>query len=115
VVRLQARFGVSERRAVGVWANTGPPSVTAGSTCPTRPTTGPDALARRHPRHGYRRIHVLLTREGWACNRKRVQRLWRDDGLQVPRRPRRRKKTPRTPGSAAAAHPDHINDQSNEV
>jgi transposase InsO family protein len=29
-------------------------------------------LARRHPRYGYRRIHALLRREGWACNRKRV-------------------------------------------
>ena len=66
------------------------------------------APARRHPRYGYRRIHVLLTREGWACNRKRVQRLWRDEGLRVPRRTRRRKKAPRTPGSATAAHPDHI-------
>lgn len=37
-------------------------------------------LARRHPRYGYRRIHAILRREGWACNRKRVQRLWRDEG-----------------------------------
>ena len=65
-------------------------------------------LARRHPRYGYRRIHVLLAREGWACNRKRVQRLWRDEGLHVPKRIRRRRKAPRTPGSATAAHPDHI-------
>ena len=41
-------------------------------------------LARRHPRYGYRRIHALLRREGWACNRKRVQRLWRDEGLRLP-------------------------------
>jgi putative transposase len=65
-------------------------------------------LARRHPRYGYRRIHVLLTREGWAANRKRVQRLWRDEGLHVPKRIRRRKKAPRTPGSVTAAHRDHI-------
>jgi len=30
-------------------------------------------LARRHPRYGYRRIHALLRREGWACNRKRCK------------------------------------------
>ena len=65
-------------------------------------------LARRHPRYGYRRIHVLVVREGWTANRKRVQRLWRDEGLHVPRRRRRPKKAPRIPGSATAVHPDQI-------
>ena len=37
-------------------------------------------LARRDPRCGYRRIHPILCREGWACNRKRVQGLWRGGG-----------------------------------
>jgi transposase InsO family protein len=53
-------------------------------------------------------VHVLLKREGWACNRKRVQRLWRDEGLHVPRRTRRRKKQPRTPGSVTATRPDEV-------
>src|SRR5436190_24119436 len=65
-------------------------------------------LARRHPRYGYRRIHVLLARDGWACNRKRVQRLWRDEGLHVPVRRRRKKKAPRTPGSVTASRPDQV-------
>jgi putative transposase len=65
-------------------------------------------LARRHPRYGYRRIHVLLVREGWICNRKRVQRLWRDEGLHVPQRRRRPKKAPRTPGSVTASCPDQV-------
>jgi len=49
-------------------------------------------LARKHPRYGYRRIHVILRREGWVCNRKRVQRLWRDEGLRLPAKPRRRRR-----------------------
>jgi transposase InsO family protein len=53
-------------------------------------------------------VHVLLQREGWRCNRKRVQRLWRDEGLHVPRRTHRRKKAPRTPGSVTATRPDHV-------
>ena len=65
-------------------------------------------LARRHPRYGYRRVHVLLQREGWGCNRKRVQRLWREEGLHVPQRKRRRKKAPRTPGSVTACRPDQV-------
>jgi putative transposase len=65
-------------------------------------------LARRHPRYGYRRIHALLHREGWACNRKRVQRLWRDEGLRLPPRARRRRRGRRMPGQLAAAQPDQV-------
>ena len=41
-------------------------------------------LARRNPRRGYRFIWATLRREGWCVNRKRVQRLWRQEGLRVP-------------------------------
>ena len=44
-------------------------------------------LARKHPRYGYRKIHVILRREGWQCNRKRVQRLWRDEGQPAHQTP----------------------------
>jgi putative transposase len=48
-------------------------------------------LAARYPRYGYRRIQVLLAREGHAMGADRTHRLWRQAGLQVPRkRPRRR-------------------------
>ena len=65
-------------------------------------------LARRHPRYGYRRIHALLCREGWACNRKRVQRLWRDEGLRLPPKPRRRRRGKRMPGHVTAACPNQV-------
>jgi putative transposase len=48
-------------------------------------------LAHARPRFGYARIWVLLRREGWAINRKRVRRLYRLEGLQVRMRIRRRK------------------------
>ena len=41
-------------------------------------------LAERHPRWGYRMVHGLLVEEGWPVNKKRVERLWRQEGLQVP-------------------------------
>lgn len=41
-------------------------------------------LAEAHPRWGYRMIHGLLVAEGWPVNKKRVERLWRQEGLQVP-------------------------------
>ena len=42
------------------------------------------ALSRENPRYGYRRVWALLRREGWAVNKKRVQRLWREAELKVP-------------------------------
>ena len=48
-------------------------------------------LAHARPRFGYLRIWVLLRRQGWLVNRKRVRRLYRLDGLQLRMRVRRRK------------------------
>jgi putative transposase len=42
------------------------------------------ALSQQNPRYGYRRMWALLGREGWAVNKKRVQRLWREAKLKVP-------------------------------
>lgn len=47
-------------------------------------------LAAEYPRWGYRRLHLLLRREGLAINRKRVYRLYRLDGLAVRRQKRKR-------------------------
>jgi transposase InsO family protein len=49
-------------------------------------------LAGRHPRYGYRRITALLKAEGWTVNRKRVYRLWRQEGLKVPEKKQKRKR-----------------------
>ena len=56
-----------------------------------RPDDGPlrerlTALAQERRRFGYRRLHVLLRREGHAVNRKRVQRIYREEKLTVRRR-----------------------------
>ena len=49
-------------------------------------------LARRHPRYGYRRITALLRRAGWLVNKKRVQRLWREQGLGVPQKQHKKRR-----------------------
>jgi transposase InsO family protein len=41
-------------------------------------------LARQYGRYGYRRITAMLRRAGWTVNKKRVERIWRREGLKVP-------------------------------
>ena len=48
------------------------------------------AIAAQKRRYGYRRIHVLLRREGWLANHKRIWRLYSRAGLSVRRRKRKR-------------------------
>jgi putative transposase len=43
-------------------------------------------LASQHGRYGYRRITALLRAEGWCVNHKRVERIWRREGLKVPQK-----------------------------
>ena len=48
-------------------------------------------LVREHPRYGYPRVAILLRREGWRVNFKRMYRLWRREGLKVPKKTRTRR------------------------
>lgn len=49
-------------------------------------------LAAAHVRYSYRKPHVLLRREGWTVNHKRVHRLYREEGLSIrPKTPRRKR------------------------
>jgi putative transposase len=91
---LRDRLGVSERRAcryVGQHRSTQRHE-------PRR--AGDDAALRAElrrfskdrPRWGYRRAHHELRQLGWMVNRKRVQRLWREEGLRVPVRRRKRRR-----------------------
>jgi putative transposase len=49
-------------------------------------------ISAERPRWGYRRAHARLREEGWEANRKRVQRLWREEGLRAPVRRRKRRR-----------------------
>jgi putative transposase len=48
------------------------------------------ALARQYGCYGYRRVTALLRNAGWTVNRKRVERIWRREGLKVPQKQFRR-------------------------
>ena len=49
-------------------------------------------LAKQYGRYGYRKVAQLLRVEGWAVNHKKVERLWREEGLQLPHRHKRRRR-----------------------
>lgn len=66
-------------------------------------------LANRHPGYGYRRIRVLLKREGSQFNHKRIQRIWQAEGLQIPRRkPRKRVYGPQGEVIKKAQYRNHV-------
>ena len=92
VGEVQAAVGISERRAIRF---TGFPRSTIRYRSVREPQealrTRIRELALERTRWGYRMIHTLLQREGWAVNRKRVQRLYREEGLAVRRRSKKRR------------------------
>ena len=104
VAYLRQRYAVSERRACGL-AGIGRSSARYRG----RPRDDAAlrerlrALAAERPRFGYRRLHILLRREGARVNHKRVYRLYRAEGLAVRRRRRKRVARARAEMPAATA------------
>jgi putative transposase len=67
------------------------------------------ALAREHPRYGYRRACAMLKRSGEQVNHKRVYRVWREEKLALAqRRPRRRRRGQATTRCSRAMRPNHV-------
>ena len=113
VLVLQERFGVSQRRAcrvVGQWRST--------RRRPARPIPAIDEqlrrrlrrFARNHPRLGWRKAHVVVRREGWVVNHKKLRRLWREEGLRRPPPAKNKKRRPGTSEATLlrAEHPNHV-------
>ncbi|WP_419553312.1 IS3 family transposase [Candidatus Poriferisodalis sp.] len=113
VVRLQERFGVSQRRAcavVGQHRSTQRPAPAARADADAAYGEWLCRFAQSHPRWGWRKAHDVAAREGLAVNPKRTLRLWRAHRVQRP--PQRRHKRQRLgDGTAAklrAEHPNHV-------
>ena len=92
MVHAQQKYGISERRAckaLGVcrsvqrYQKRSPDNEGQLRKDITR-------LAIKYGRYGYRRITALLRTEGWQVNHKRVERIWREEGLKVPQRQKKR-------------------------
>lgn len=68
-------------------------------------------LATEYGRYGYRRVTALLNRQGWQVNHKRVERIWRREGLKVPQKQPKRARLWLNDGSCIrlrATHPNHV-------
>jgi transposase InsO family protein len=105
----QDRFGLSERRACRVVSqprSTQRRTAPVPGDCPLRARL--HEIARRHQRFGYRRAHAILVREGWILNRKKVLRLWREEGLKVSARHHKRRRPPQGEPVRRAEHPNHV-------
>jgi putative transposase len=113
VHRVCETLGVSERRAcrvLGQARSTQRHRVRVGEF-ERRLVTRIVELACRFGRYGYRRITALLKREGWPVNHKRVERIWRREGLKVPKKQPRRGRLWLNDGSCLRLRPerkDHV-------
>ena len=91
---MKAKLSVSERRACRVLGQVRSTQRRAprASDYEKRLVARIIDLACQFGRYGYRRITALLKREGWKVNHKRVERIWRQEGLKVPQKqPKRRR------------------------
>ena len=86
--KAQQSLGVSERRACRVLGQVRSTQQYRAKV-PQQETALVERmteLATQYGRYGYRRITALLAREGWRVNHKRLERLWRREGLKVPKK-----------------------------
>ena len=108
---VRSELGVSERRACRALGQ-------HRSTQRKLPTTRDDetaltadiiALATEYGRYGYRRTTAMLKKSGWVVNRKRVERIWRREGLKVPARQPKRRRLWLNDGSCIRLRPERPN------
>jgi transposase InsO family protein len=105
----QDRFGLSERAACRI---VGQPRSTQRRPLPA-PGDGAlrralHEIARGHQRFGYRRAHAVLVREGWMINRKKVLRIWREEGLKVRARHHKRRRAAQGEQARRAERPNEV-------
>jgi putative transposase len=104
------KLAVSERRACKVLGQARATqrhcsSPTSDEKCLTKEII---ALATKYGRYGYRRVTALLNNQnGWRVNHKRVERIWRKEGLKVPKKQPKRGRLWLNDGSCIRLRPDH--------
>jgi putative transposase len=108
---IRTKYGVSERHACRIVDQPrGTQRYTAIVRADEDALTGAIiALGSKYGRYGYRRITSLLRTSGWQVGCDRVQRIWRREGLKVPRKHRPRGRLWLNDGSCIRLRPTHCN------
>jgi len=113
VIYAQQKLGISERRACQALGQ-------SRGLQRRRPIRADDEaaltediikLATKYGRYGYKRITALLRVQGWSVNHKRVERIWRQEGLKVPQKHKKRGRLYLNNGSCIrlrACWPNHV-------
>lgn len=88
----QQKLGVTERRACAALEQSRSVQRHARKRADDEAALTADiiALAKQYGRYGYKRITAMLRVQGWQVNHKRVERIWRQEGLKVPARQKKR-------------------------
>jgi putative transposase len=110
IVKVQDKLGVSERRACKVLGQARATQRRSLSPPSDEKQLTEDiiTLATRYGRYGYRRITALLNNEyGWKVNHKKVERIWRKEGLKVPKKQPRRGRLWLNDGSCIRLRPEY--------
>ena len=102
---------ISERRACAVLGQhrSTQRKVPTGREDEDRLTADTIELARQYGRYGYRKIAALLRHAGWLVNDKRVERIWRREGLKVPHKQPKRGRLWLADGSCVRLRPEYRN------
>jgi transposase InsO family protein len=110
VLKVSQKSGVSERRACKVLEQARATQRRHLSPPSDEKQLSDDiiALATRYGRYGYRRITALLNNEyGWRVNHKRVERIWKKEGLKVPKKQPKRSRLWLNDGSCIRLRPEY--------
>jgi len=108
---VRDQLGVSERRACRVLGQhrSTQRHLPRGREDEDRLVADMIELARQYGRYGYRRIAALLRHAGWQINDKRVERLWKREGLKVPAKQPKRGRLWFNDGSCVRLRPEYPN------
>ena len=108
---MRGRLGVSERRACRVLGQhrTTQRHVPRGREDEERLVADMIELARQYGRYGYRRVAALLRDAGWEVNDKRIERLWKREGLKVPPKQPRKGRLWLNDGSCIRLRAEYVN------
>lgn len=113
MVYAQQKLGISERRACQALGQSRGLQRRKVIGANDEPALTEDIikLATKYGRYGYKRITALLRVQGWRVNHKRVERIWRQEGLKVPQKHKKRGRLYLSDGSCIrlrACWPNHV-------